>query len=71
MNDYLFLVYLSYNIFLIKGTNFCKSGKDAFNLLMRNIARVVVLNCVVGFVLFIGKLGKYCYIIHNHVDQKI
>jgi len=54
-----FMKFVNRNIYImtaIKGTNFCKSGKDAFNLLMRNIARVVVLNCVVGFVLFIGKL---------------
>jgi choline transporter-like protein 2/4/5 len=54
-----FMKFVNRNIYImtaIKGTNFCKSGKDAFNLLMRNFARVVVLNCVVGFVLFIGKL---------------
>ena len=57
-----FMKFVNRNIYImtaIKGTNFCQSGKDAFNLLMRNIARVVVLNCVVGFVLFIGKLGNF------------
>ena len=40
----------------MKGTNICRSGKDAFNLLMRNSARVVVLKGIVWFILFIGKL---------------
>ncbi|XP_076321156.1 choline transporter-like protein 2 isoform X1 [Tachypleus tridentatus] len=40
----------------IYGKNFCTSAKDAFFLLMRNIARVVVLDKVVDFLLFLGKL---------------
>ena len=40
----------------IKSTNFCVSAKDSFNLLMRNIVRVVVLNNIVALLLFIGKI---------------
>ena len=40
----------------MKGTNFCRSGKDAFNLLMRNSAKVMVLNSTTTFLLFIGKI---------------
>lgn len=40
----------------VNGTNFCKSAKDAFNLIMRNFVRVVVLNSVCDFLLFIGKV---------------
>ena len=31
-------------LLLLQNTNFCKSAKDAFNLLMRNLVRVVVLD---------------------------
>ena len=47
----------AYIMCAIKSTNFCVSAKDSFNLLMRNIVRVVVLNNVVYFLLLIGKLG--------------
>lgn len=46
----------AYIMTAIKSTNFCTSAKDAFSLLMRNIVRVVVLNKVVDFLLFIGQL---------------
>lgn len=46
----------AYIMCAIKSSNFCKSAKDAFSLLMRNVVRVVVLNNVVQFLLFIGKL---------------
>ena len=36
--------------------NFCSSAKEAFNLLMRNLVRVVVLDSVVDFLLFLGKI---------------
>ena len=39
-----------------KSTNFCKSARDAFNLLMRNLVRVIVVDNVVDFLLFLGKL---------------
>ena len=41
---------------IIQSTNFCKSALDAFNLIMRNLVRVVVLDSVVDFLLFLGKL---------------
>ena len=54
-----FMRFINRNAYImcaIKSTNFCVSAKDAFSLLMRNILRVVVLNSVVNFLLFIGKL---------------
>jgi len=47
------------NIYIMcamKGTNFWNSGKQAFNLIMRNLVRVVVLDGVCDFLLFLGKL---------------
>ena len=46
----------AYIVCAIKGTNFCSSAKSAFSLLMRNILRVLVLNGIVDFLLFLGKL---------------
>lgn len=43
----------------IKSTNFCVSAKDAFSLLMRNILRVMVLNNVVAFLLFLGEVFEF------------
>ena len=40
----------------LQSTNFCSSAKSAFNLLMRNLVRVVVLDSVVDFLLFLGKI---------------
>jgi len=40
----------------IYGTSFCKSARKAFFLLLRNILRVMAVNMVAEFVLFIGKL---------------
>jgi choline transporter-like protein 2/4/5 len=39
----------------IYGQGFCKASRDSFSLLMRNLVRVVVLNRVTGFLLFVGK----------------
>lgn len=39
----------------VHGKNFCASAKDAFNLLMRNVIRVVVIDKVQvinGYILF-------------------
>lgn len=55
-----FMKFINRNAYImcaIKSTNFCVSAKDAFSLLMRNIVRVVVLNNVVNFLLFLGKLA--------------
>lgn len=54
-----FMRFLNKNAYImcaIKSTNFCSSAKDAFNLLMRNMVRVVVLDKVCDFLLFLGKM---------------
>merc|ERR1719427_1863701 len=54
-----FMRFINRNAYImcaVKNTNFCKSAKEAFNLLMRNLVRVVVLDSVVDFLLFLGKL---------------
>ncbi|XP_069783616.1 choline transporter-like protein 2 isoform X2 [Narcine bancroftii] len=54
-----FLKFLNRNAYImiaIYGNNFCTSAKNAFFLLMRNIIRVVVLDKVTDFLLFLGKL---------------
>jgi len=38
-----------------KGSNFCSSCKKVFGLLLSNVVRVGVINCVGAFILFIGK----------------
>ncbi|KAG5214887.1 hypothetical protein JEQ12_000463 [Ovis aries] len=40
----------------IYGKNFCKSARDAFNLLMRNILKIAVMDRVTDFVLILGKI---------------
>jgi hypothetical protein len=40
----------------VYGKNFCWSAKEAFKLLFRNLARVVVLDKVTDFLLLLGKL---------------
>ena len=55
-----FMRFINRNAYImcaIKSTSFCKSARDAFNLLMRNLVRVVVLDNVVNFLLFLGKLA--------------
>ncbi|KAK7076338.1 hypothetical protein SK128_014359 [Halocaridina rubra] len=54
-----FLKFINRNAYVycsIYGKNFCVSAKNAFSLIMRNIARVVVLDKVCDFLLFIGKI---------------
>ncbi|XP_055335159.1 choline transporter-like protein 2 isoform X2 [Paramacrobiotus metropolitanus] len=54
-----FLKFINRNAYImvaIYGKNFCRSAKNAFELLMRNILRVVVLDKVTDFLLFLGKL---------------
>merc|ERR1711928_63231 len=54
-----FMRFINRNAYImcaVKSTNFCSSAKDAFNLLMRNLVRVVVLDSVVDFLLFLGKI---------------
>ncbi|KAF2353312.1 Choline transporter-like [Trinorchestia longiramus] len=54
-----FLKFVNRNAYVycaIYGKNFCSSARSSFSLLMRNIARVVVLDKVTDFLLFIGKM---------------
>ncbi|KAJ7334501.1 hypothetical protein OS493_014823 [Desmophyllum pertusum] len=54
-----FLKFLNKNAYImiaVHGKNFCTSAKNAFFLLMRNIVRVVVLDKVTDFILFLGQL---------------
>ncbi|XP_041032960.1 choline transporter-like protein 2 isoform X2 [Carcharodon carcharias] len=54
-----FLKFLNRNAYImvaIYGKNFCTSARNAFFLLMRNIIRVVVLDKVTDFLLFLGKM---------------
>ncbi|XP_058159337.1 choline transporter-like protein 5 isoform X3 [Dasypus novemcinctus] len=46
----------AYIMVAIYGKNFCKSARDAFNLLMRNVIKVAVMDRVTDFVLFLGKI---------------
>ncbi|KAB0800868.1 hypothetical protein PPYR_05222 [Photinus pyralis] len=54
-----FIKFINRNAYImcaIHGKNFCISAKDAFNLLMRNILRVFVLDKVTDFLLFLSKV---------------
>ncbi|XP_014643844.1 PREDICTED: choline transporter-like protein 5 [Ceratotherium simum simum] len=46
----------AYVMIAIYGKNFCKSARDAFNLLMRNVLKVAVMDRVTEFVLILGKI---------------
>ncbi|KAI9562773.1 hypothetical protein GHT06_010227 [Daphnia sinensis] len=54
-----FMRFVNRNAFVlcaINGTGFCQSASEAFLLLLRNVARVAVLDKVTDFLLFIGRL---------------
>jgi solute carrier family 44 (choline transporter-like protein), member 1 len=54
-----FLQYLSKNAYIIvsmDGSSFCIAGKRAFRLLSSNALRVLAINSVGDFVLFLGKV---------------
>ncbi|XP_028030025.1 CTL-like protein 2 isoform X3 [Bombyx mandarina] len=54
-----FLKFINKNAFImcaVHGHNFCKSARDAFSLLLRNVVRVVVLDKVTDFIFFVSKL---------------
>ncbi|KAL0850385.1 hypothetical protein ABMA28_012206 [Loxostege sticticalis] len=54
-----FLKFINKNAYImcaVHGKNFCKSARDAFSLLMRNIIRVVVLDKVTDFIFFLSKV---------------
>lgn len=66
-----FLKFLNRNAYImtaIHGKNFCTSAKDAFNLLMRNVLRVIALDQTTDFLFFLSKLlislgmSASCYI---------
>lgn len=54
-----FIRFLNRNAFImiaIHGQNFCSAARTAFNLLVRNLVRVFVVDKVTDFLLFVGKL---------------
>lgn len=54
-----FLKFINKNAYImcaVHGGSFCKSARDAFSLLMRNIVRVVVLDKVTDFLFFLSKV---------------
>lgn len=51
-----YLNYNAYTLVAVNGTHFCKSACDAVSTLMSNALRVVAINSVGTFVLFLGKL---------------
>lgn len=54
-----FLKFLNRNAYImtaIHGKNFCASARDAFNLLMRNVLRVIALDSTTDFLFFLSKL---------------
>ncbi|XP_025113577.1 LOW QUALITY PROTEIN: choline transporter-like protein 4 [Pomacea canaliculata] len=54
-----FLKFINKNAYImiaIYGKNFCKSAMHAFSLILRNVVRVVVVDKVTDFVLFVSQL---------------
>ncbi|GFS26601.1 choline transporter-like protein 2 [Elysia marginata] len=51
-----FITKNAYIMMGVHGKNFCSSAKDAFNLILRNVVRVFVLDKVTDFLMFICKL---------------
>lgn len=53
-----FMRFVNRNAYIITamyGSNFCSSAKDAFQLIMRNVLRIVAVDAVADFLLFLGK----------------
>ncbi|KAF0302147.1 Choline transporter-like protein 2 [Amphibalanus amphitrite] len=53
-----FMRFINRNAYIMTatyGTNFCKSARDAFMLIMRNVLRVIAVDAVCDFLLFLGK----------------
>lgn len=53
-----FMKFINRNAYIYtacKGTNFCTSAQKAFALLISNVVRMGVINCVGAFILFLGK----------------
>lgn len=72
-----FLKFINRNAYImvaIHGKSFCPSAKDAFNLLMRNVLRVVALDKVTDFLFFLSKIlisvgmgcVTYVYVTHDN-----
>ncbi|XP_029636675.1 choline transporter-like protein 2 isoform X3 [Octopus sinensis] len=60
-----FLKFLNKNAYImiaVHGKNFCASAKDAFMLILANIARTVVIDKSTSFVLFLSRLAIVCAI---------
>ena len=54
-----FMKFINRNAYIltaIYGSNFCKSAKEAFSLILRNMVRVAVLDKVTDFLFFLGKV---------------
>merc|ERR1711990_34011 len=54
-----FMKFINRNAYILtasQGSNFCKSAKQAFGLIFRNMVRVAVFDKVTDFLLFLGKL---------------
>jgi solute carrier family 44 (choline transporter-like protein), member 1 len=54
-----FLKYLGKNAYIIismDGTSFCVAGRRAFRILSTNSLRVIAINSIGDFVLFLGKV---------------
>ncbi|XP_064606234.1 choline transporter-like protein 1 [Liolophura sinensis] len=47
----------AYIVMAIHGYSFCKSARRAFSIIVSNALRMVAINCVGDFVLFLGKVG--------------
>lgn len=61
-----FLKFMNRNAYIVcavYGKGLCASAADALSLLMRNILRVVVLNKIVDWLLFAGKILVTCAMI--------
>ena len=53
-----FMRFINRNAYIMTatyGTSFCRSARDAFMLIMRNVLRVVAVDAVCDFLLFLGK----------------
>ncbi|ESO00101.1 hypothetical protein HELRODRAFT_192732 [Helobdella robusta] len=55
-----FLHQNAYTIIAIEGTSFCTSARKAFEIISSNALRVLAINSVGDFVLFLGKVAVMC-----------
>ncbi|XP_023247900.1 CTL-like protein 2 [Copidosoma floridanum] len=73
--------YINRNAYImcaVHGKNFLESAKDAFNLLMRNVVKVFIINNVTDVILFLGQvfattlsvLGAYKYCTAENMPQQ-